>query len=86
MQRCVSVYGPAVHIRVTFVYQDSRNIDISDHRGAVERRHADVIPRINVGAALQQGQNRFGMSLRPRGVQKRRFTTLSTTGNVGFVL
>ena len=60
MQRCVSVYGLAVHIRFTLVYQDSRNIDISDHRSAVERRHADSSRELMVpGFALTMSRMRF---------------------------
>src|SRR5262245_699305 len=85
MQRCVSVQRLAVDVRVAFLNQDSRNIHISNHRGAVKRRETEVVRNVNVCATLDKSQNGFRMSFRPRGVQKRRFTTLCATGNVRFV-
>ena len=52
MQRCVSVYGPAVHIRVTFVCQDSRNIDISDHPPGYEHTRAEHLGKMIGGSKL----------------------------------
>src|SRR5688572_5602143 len=46
-----------VDIGFALLDQDSRNLNVTNHRGAVEWRHPEIVAGIHVGATFQQSED-----------------------------
>src|SRR6188768_3425208 len=84
MQWRVAAEALKVYVRTLF-YEDSCDLDVSDHCSSVKRCNAEVIHGIDLRASLKERENRFRIAFRPRSIQKRSFAADGPTRNVSLV-
>src|SRR6187402_2985865 len=85
MQWGVAAEALKVYVRTLF-YEDSCDLDVSDHCSSVKRCHAEVIHGVDFRASLKKGEHRFWIAFRPRSIQKGSFAADGSTRNVSLVL
>ena len=85
VQWCVPDQGLLVYIRGALLDQDSGNVHISDHRGAVKRSHAEVVRLVCIRAAFKKSADRFRITFGPCRVRQGRFTPVRALRYISLV-
>src|SRR5262245_21920407 len=85
MQRRISTESLKIYVCLALFYQDSSDIDVSDHCCSVKRRQAEVVCNIDFRSCLKEGENCFRITLGPRRVQKGCLAAQRASRNVCFV-